>query len=136
MYKDCQSHQCHICYEKYDRQNESLVRGDKYMQCPKCDCQLKRGIDKNSNTEVDYCSQCKGIWLDENELQVVCKFSAWQISLPQNAVLSQRFCPCCEIEMYEFNYPETTVKVEMCPGCYGFWMDSGEIKEIELVRKL
>lgn len=105
------------------------------MQCPKCNCQLKRGIDKRSNTEIDYCPQCKGIWLDENELQVVCKFSACQISLPPNAVLSQRFCPQCEIEMYEFNYPETMVKVDMCPGCNGFWLDSGEIKEIELVRR-
>lgn len=105
------------------------------MQCPKCHCKLKIGVDKHSNTEIDYCRQCKGIWLDKNELVDVCKFAVWQVSLPSNAVESKCLCPRCEINMYEFEYPETMVQVEMCPGCNGFWLDSGEIKEIELVRR-
>lgn len=105
------------------------------MQCPKCNCQLKRGVDKHSNTEIDYCGSCKGIWLDQYELQQVCKFAGPNITLPSDAVLSNRFCPRCQVQMHEFEYPETKVLVDMCSSCNGTWLDSGEIKEIELVRK-
>jgi len=42
-----------------------------YMRCPKCGMELieiaYRGI------KIDECSECKGIWLDAGELEVIAK---------------------------------------------------------------
>ena len=105
------------------------------MQCPKCNCDLKRGTEKNSNTEIDYCSRCKGIWLDQGEIERVCKFAVCDMSMPSDAESSDLHCPKCRVPMRQFDYPGTMVAVDMCPTCNGMWLDSGEIKEISLVRE-
>lgn len=105
------------------------------MQCPKCNIDLKRATEKNSNTEIDYCRSCKGIWLDEGEIERVCKFAVRDMSIPPDAEFSYHHCPKCKVPMREFDYPGTMVTVDMCPACNGMWLDSGEIKEISLVRE-
>lgn len=105
------------------------------MRCPECNVDLKRGTEKNSDTEIDYCGRCKGIWLDEGEIERVCKFAARNMPMPAGAESSDRDCPKCKVPMRLFDYPGTMVAVDMCPDCNGIWVDSGEIKEIGLVRQ-
>ena len=37
--------------------------------------------------------------------------------------------------MFSFDYPQTLVKVDMCKQCNGLWLDPGELKEIDAVRR-
>ena len=36
------------------------------MKCPKCNVNLM--ITDRSNVEIDYCPECRGVWLDRGEL--------------------------------------------------------------------
>jgi len=52
------------------------------MKCPKCNVSLlmsdKQGI------EIDYCPDCRGIWLDRGELDKIIERSAPQEQIPNN----------------------------------------------------
>lgn len=39
------------------------------MKCPSCDVDLL--MAERHGVEVDYCSQCRGIWLDRGELDKI-----------------------------------------------------------------
>ena len=39
------------------------------MLCPNCDAELK--ISERQNVEIDYCPQCRGVWLDRGELDKI-----------------------------------------------------------------
>ncbi|HCC68934.1 MAG TPA: hypothetical protein DEP99_03505 [Nitrospiraceae bacterium] len=36
------------------------------MKCPSCNVELK--ISERQGIEIDYCPQCRGVWLDRGEL--------------------------------------------------------------------
>lgn len=39
------------------------------MQCPNCSAELK--ISDRQGVEIDYCPQCRGVWLDRGELDKI-----------------------------------------------------------------
>lgn len=39
------------------------------MECPKCSGELK--IADRSGVEIDYCNNCRGVWLDAGELDKI-----------------------------------------------------------------
>jgi uncharacterized protein len=39
------------------------------MQCPACHSELR--MAERQGIEIDYCPQCRGIWLDRGELDTV-----------------------------------------------------------------
>ena len=39
------------------------------MKCPVCDVELR--IAERQGVEIDYCPQCRGIWLDRGELDKI-----------------------------------------------------------------
>lgn len=47
------------------------------MKCPICDIDLLMTI--RERVEIDYCQQCRGIWLDRGELDKII-----ERSIPQN----------------------------------------------------
>lgn len=40
--------------------------GEELLSCPRCDTKMKK-IKKN-NVIIDVCKTCKGMWLDDNEI--------------------------------------------------------------------
>ena len=44
------------------------------MKCPKCDVTLM--MTERQNVEVDYCPNCRGVWLDRGELDKVIERAA------------------------------------------------------------
>ena len=44
------------------------------MKCPVCNVELK--IAERQGIEIDYCPQCRGIWLDRGELDKIIERSA------------------------------------------------------------
>ena len=52
------------------------------MQCPICpNSQLV--ISERQNIEIDYCPQCRGVWLDRGELDKIIERSAPAAPIPQ-----------------------------------------------------
>jgi Zn-finger nucleic acid-binding protein len=39
------------------------------MQCPNCDSTLQ--MAERQGVEIDYCPQCRGVWLDRGELDKI-----------------------------------------------------------------
>jgi uncharacterized protein len=48
-----------------------MVRG---MKCPVCDVSLS--ISSREGVEIDFCPQCRGVWLDRGELDKVIERAA------------------------------------------------------------
>ena len=44
------------------------------MKCPKCEVTLS--ISDRQGIEIDYCPQCRGIWLDRGELDKIIERNA------------------------------------------------------------
>ncbi len=39
------------------------------MNCPMCGVQMK--LAEREGVEIDFCSQCRGVWLDKGELEII-----------------------------------------------------------------
>jgi len=53
------------------------------MQCPVCRVPL--AMSDRQGIEIDYCPQCRGVWLDRGELDKIIERSAVPASAPQPA---------------------------------------------------
>ncbi len=54
------------------------------MQCPVCN-QVNLVMSERQGIEIDYCPQCRGVWLDRGELDKIIDRSAGapQVAMPQ-----------------------------------------------------
>jgi uncharacterized protein len=52
------------------------------MNCPVCSVQLL--ISERQGIEIDYCPQCRGVWLDRGELDKIIERSAAELPQPQS----------------------------------------------------
>ncbi len=108
----------------------------KNMKCPKCKTiSLKEGKVKDSSVKIDYCGKCKGIWLDVGEFGQVTENAIRELTINPDADKRNVYCPRCIQPLHTFRYPQTYVKIDMCKKCSGLWLDAGELKEIEAVRR-
>lgn len=51
------------------------------MDCPVCKVELK--MSERQGIEIDYCPQCRGVWLDRGELDKIIERSEQAPSPPQ-----------------------------------------------------
>ena len=51
------------------------------MQCPTCNIDLV--MSERSGIEIDYCPQCRGVWLDRGELDKIIERSVQNEPNPQ-----------------------------------------------------
>jgi hypothetical protein len=54
---------------KLDKEREAQERRAHHMKCPKCGGNLKE--EELGPVKVDVCSDCKGIWFDAGELEML-----------------------------------------------------------------
>lgn len=52
------------------------------MKCPSCNETLL--MTEKQNVEIDYCPNCRGIWLDRGELEKIIERSAEHYSKKEN----------------------------------------------------
>ena len=45
------------------------------MKCPNCNATLS--ITERSGVEIDYCPECRGVWLDRGELDKIIERSSF-----------------------------------------------------------
>lgn len=53
------------------------------MQCPHCHVTLK--MSAREGIEIDYCPQCRGVWLDRGELDKIIERSVVDVAQPAPA---------------------------------------------------
>lgn len=112
------------------------------MKCPHCNSPMNTVVEPDITTDV--CAACGGIFLDKNELNVLATGAAGDIeygALNKKAVgdrFPARTCPRCSGKEMKKVYLlfESDLIFDFCPGCEGFFLDKGEVEEMnaELIK--
>ena len=68
------------------------------MNCPTCNVELK--MTERQGVEIDYCPQCRGVWLDRGELDKIIERSDSE-SASRNAVNTRSYEPQRDSHHYE-----------------------------------
>jgi Zn-finger nucleic acid-binding protein len=105
------------------------------MKCPKCNKDTLDSFGGVEGVEVDFCSECRGIWFDKGEM-------AFYVETPEDVpdietalaagTKTEGKCPRCETELVETYYvPDDILKIDICPSCRGIFLDFGELQWVE-----
>jgi len=102
------------------------------MECPACRQHMI--ILEFNRVELDFCSSCRGCWMDHGELGLLLHGKP---DLPgdfrlEGETKSKRRCPRCRKKMRAGVLPGTEVEVDVCAQD-GVWLDKDEPRAI--VRK-
>ena len=80
--------------------------------------------------EVDFCPNCRGMWLDFEELDrledVAFDRDEYKGSLVHRNSPTRYSCPHCESMLQEFQYRLYNLRLDYCENKHGFWLDEGE----------
>lgn len=107
------------------------------MNCPKCGEGKTLAEVELAGIEVDHCSSCNGVWLDEYELEDLLEIDEAEVAQILGGEESedldgvQANCPRDGQPLGRVRYArsrETTV--EACPECQGLWLDGGEFQRL------
>lgn len=88
--------------------------------------------------EIDECRNCGGIWLDDQEIEVLARTGRLPHNLlnrypvGENAIQNlpgERSCPVCD-DSELVGVPYLAVPVEMCKKCHGFWLEHGVLRRV------
>lgn len=110
------------------------------MNCPKCSAVLARKYYKGM-FEVESCPNCRGLWLDFDELDkledVIFDEDSHKGSLIHFQTRTEFPCPHCGTKLDEFQYRLYDLKLDACTeNHHGFWLDAGEDERVmELMQK-
>lgn len=116
------------------------------MICPTCKSSMI--VVEHSNTELDYCTNCHGVWFDSGELELL--MESMELESP-NQLLSdilnspeaaspekKRKCPLCGQKMKKTIIGEQPeILIDVCQQGDGLWFDGGEVDQLmkQLLRK-
>jgi len=108
------------------------------MLCPICKIGLREVIFYNIG--VNYCPNCLGIFFEEEELRWAkdekdknlnwLDIDLWKNRKKFKISRNQKPCPVCRLPLYEVNYGDSGITIDVCNLCYGIWLDRGEFKKI------
>lgn len=109
------------------------------MDCPVCKGVV--AVVEYERIELDYCTNCSGIWFDAGELELLTdrlSLDEEQLSLHDiwalpDAKVSEkaRRCPICGKKMKKvYVGDEPKVLLDICPRQDGIWFDSGEVSQV------
>ena len=110
------------------------------MDCPKCGVATEQVEIKS--VKVDRCPECGGSWYDQDELRLLkdeesggdyrwIDVDLWQdaekVRVAETSVAN---CPKDGAPLAPVQYGEPEISVEVCPRCFGIWLDKGEYEKI------
>lgn len=98
------------------------------MVCP--DCKRSMIILEYKDIEVDFCTQCKGAWLDEGELEQMLHGRDAAINLVDwsGGRKGDRHCPRCMEKLRVIALPDGGPEIDACAAACGIWFDKGELR--------
>jgi len=93
------------------------------------------------NIELDYCSNCRGVWFDSGELELLLRsqglkeskafFDGIVNSQEASSSEEKRNCPMCSRKMKKTaisGQPE--ILIDACRNGHGLWFDGGEVTQL------
>ena len=105
------------------------------MNCPVCNQPLI--ILELNQIEIDYCTNCHGVWLDEGELELLLQDSDEKNKLLQSFRVDKKSkekpikCPICHKKMEKILCGEKNkVLIDKCPRKHGLWFNEGELQSV------
>jgi Zn-finger nucleic acid-binding protein len=103
------------------------------LNCPVCNQPLI--ILELNQIEVDYCTICHGVWLDEDELELLLHDSAQKNKLfnsfeeDKNNKEKSIKCPVCSKKMDKVSCGDTNkITLDECSFKHGLWFNKGELE--------
>ncbi len=109
------------------------------MKCPVC--HIPTIVVEHEQIELDYCTDCSGVWFDAGELELLVETMQLEgTNLSLDRVLTspeakssekKRRCPICAQKMKKATVghgPE--VLIDACPRGDGLWFDTGEVGQL------
>ena len=106
------------------------------MDCPACkNAMITLELE---DVEIDYCTDCGGIWLDAGELELLLGGSEKAAELLNSFKTSSagaeisRKCPICRKKMQKITVGRSTppLLLDKCRKGDGLWLDRGELQDI------
>ncbi len=102
------------------------------MNCPRCKKPLHEILSQG--VLVDFCTSCKGTWLDKGEAgffsaspNEVTAALAGPLLDPKR---STAICPRCGGSMSEGGLFDPTYRLDRCDACEGIWFDAKELSRL------
>jgi hypothetical protein len=112
------------------------------MDCPVCkNAMITLEL---TEVEVDYCTGCKGVWLDAGELEMLlgddgkAKMLISSFIKDMSCSEKPKQCPICDKKMEKIIVGEKkpTLLIDRCSKGDGLWFDNGELNNIIARAKL
>lgn len=111
------------------------------MNCPVCNQPLI--ILELNQVEVDYCTSCHGVWLDEGELELLLQDSGGKDKLFDSFVVDENSkeksieCPVCFKKMDKMLCGnENKITLDECSRQHGLWFNKGELESVVEIGSL
>lgn len=108
------------------------------MMCPVC--KLAMIVVEHQQIELDYCANCRGVWFDSNELELLLeslKLGSPDLTIQNILNLSgikqpdrQLKCPICRQTMKETAIGQPSINIDVCRRGDGLWFDGGELQAL------
>jgi uncharacterized protein len=106
------------------------------MICPVCDSDMI--VVEYHDIELDYCTECRGVWFDSGELELLLKSNqAEEVDVfiggifsttDANTTEKKRKCPLCGKKMKKKDIGrQPPILIDTCEKGHGLWFDGGEI---------
>lgn len=105
------------------------------MNCPVCSHPLI--ILELDQIEVDYCTNCHGVWLDDGELELLIQDSGEKNKLLNSFTIDknskEKFikCPICSKKMNKVLCGDINkITLDKCSRHHGLWFNKGELEAV------
>jgi len=106
------------------------------MDCPACkNAMITLELE---DVEIDYCTDCDGIWLDAGELELLlgqpdkAKQLINSFTINSQSTEEIRKCPICDKKMQKIivGSSKPILFIDKCRRGDGLWFDKGELHDI------
>jgi Zn-finger nucleic acid-binding protein len=108
------------------------------MICPVCGKIMI--IVEHHRIELDYCTQCGGVWFDTTELELFLEAANLPgrdftpeaiLQLPEVKETPRgKKCPLCHRKMKAVNVGNPPIVIDVCKRGQGLWFDGGEVQQL------
>lgn len=106
------------------------------MDCPVCkNAMITLELEE---VEIDYCTECNGIWLDSGELELLLgepektRRLLDSFKIDSECPEKPRRCPICDKKMQKIivGSSKPVLLIDKCRKGDGLWFDRGELQDI------
>lgn len=113
------------------------------MICPTCKSDMI--VVEHNKIELDYCTNCQGVWFDSGELELLLESMSLDLFLSKivnskeaESSEEKRKCPICGRKMKKTTIGEQPeILIDVCRQGDGLWFDGGEVGQLikQLAKK-